>query len=156
MEIGPITPEDLPELYAMTKEEDPLLDQMSPWSYTLLMTQRPGWTVRDKEGELAAAVCMSDISNIDCVLHVVCKSKYRGRWVSRKVLRTVFGHVFNTMRLPRCSGFCVKGLTDIGGEFLAGIGFKSEGVKRKSFALSNGERYDLELYGMLKEECRWL
>jgi len=38
---------------------------------------------------------------------------------------------------------------------LSGTGFVKEGVVRKCFKI-NGEYFDGAIYGMLKEECKWI
>lgn len=71
-------------------------------------------------------------------------------WLSRKVLRAVFGHVFSQYKCNRAT--CIVGYKNKKSRELAlRLGFKEEGKIRGAY----GPKRDGILYGLLKEECIW-
>jgi RimJ/RimL family protein N-acetyltransferase len=52
------------------------------------------------------------------------------------------------------TAMCVNGY-ERNERLLAGVGFVKEGVVRKTMKV-NGKWIDAALYGILKEECRWV
>ena len=73
------------------------------------------------------------------------------RWCVRRVLRCVFNFCFTCLDCRRASAF-VSVSNDKSRKLVERLGFRQEGVLRKY--RDNGE--DAFVFGMLKEECRWL
>lgn len=72
-------------------------------------------------------------------------------WVGRDTLEVVFDYVFNQLKCVRMSVTLPKGAKK-NREFLEKLGFIMEGTKRRGFP--GGQ--NAILYGLLKEECKWL
>lgn len=72
------------------------------------------------------------------------------RWCSRRVLRCIFGLVFDEMECSRASLFVSKGNRP-SIKLVEGLGFVREGLLRQY--RDNGD--DCYVYGMLKNECKW-
>ena len=72
-------------------------------------------------------------------------------WLTRSFLRTVFEYPFKQLGCSRVSGLVRVDNKDAI-RFDERLGFVREGVIRKG----DEDGTDLILYGMLKEECRWL
>jgi|GEM_PF-5639352 len=122
-----------------------------------LMLQREGFVIfRQSTGEMVGCITFSNyVPETNVIIHCFVMKKYQRRWATRKILRQVAGYTFEYLGLPRVSGYCVKGVNDWAGEFLERIGFRHEGTVRKGWKRGN-EYYDIKLYGLLREECRWL
>ena len=119
----------------------------------------------DGLGNLVGGVVFENFTERDIHLHVAGSGK---RWLTRRFLGECFRYVFQNLGCRRCTvaiaasnaasirfcaglevieddGLCLR---DIGG----GLGFRYEGVLRAM--LPDDE--DLYIFGMLREECRWL
>lgn len=123
--------------------------------YRQKLIKMEGWAFTN-DGKVFGFGLISDyVPRLDATLHCSVLPDYRGRWVNRSLLKTVFGYMFMGLGLPRVSGFHVPGLSDEAGKFQAKLGFKVEGCKRKG--MLDGDNYrDVVWVGMLREECRWL
>lgn len=73
------------------------------------------------------------------------------RWITRELIIKVFAYPFIQLAYPRLNSFVSVNNSDAI-RFNEHFGFKREGLMRK--AGDAGE--DLIVYGMLREECRWL
>lgn len=72
------------------------------------------------------------------------------RWLSRSVLAAVFAYPFEQLQCDRVTAFTPK-MAATTRRFLLGLGFAEEGNIRRGF-----RNDDCIVYGMLREECRWL
>ena len=143
-------------LYKIAVEAEPYGSDITEAQFRAVMGTREGYVVVGRDGKLVGCISFSDFApGIDIVLHCMVEDKCRGRWITRKMLKTVFGYLFEDLGLPRVSGFCIPGMSDVAGEALLRLGFKCEGLKRKSARLPDGF-HDVKIFGMLKEECRWI
>jgi RimJ/RimL family protein N-acetyltransferase len=88
------------------------------------------------------------------MIHAVFHPLHRSE-MNRKALREVFRFAFNALRVHRVNTYSVIGITDDVVKFILGIGFQEEGILREAAELPSG-RYDLVLYSMLREDCKWL
>lgn len=122
-----------------------------------IMEKREGFVVIAPNGEIAGCISFSDyIPEMDIVIFCFIDPQYRGRWaLKRGMYRTVFDYTFKTLELPRVTGYTVKPINDDAAGFLAALGFKHEGTVRKRVKMPDNEYYDIEIYGLLKEERRW-
>lgn len=72
-------------------------------------------------------------------------------WCKRGVLRALFSYVFNTLNVTRLDASAARRNKRVR-KLLKGLGFKEEGIRAKRF----DGRDDLVLYGMTKQDCRWI
>lgn len=71
-------------------------------------------------------------------------------WLTEGILRALFVYPFITLACDRVSAFAPKGNAHTR-RFLEKLGFVEEGNMRRGFV---GD--DCIVYGMLKEECKWI
>lgn len=84
----------------------------------------------------------------DCQMHVAAKPG--AKWASREFLYHAFNYPFNVLGCRRVTGL-VKVDNIAAQKFDEKIGFVKEGVLRRAI-----DNQDAIIYGMLKEECKWL
>ncbi|MCL7999977.1 GNAT family protein [Brucella sp. TWI432] len=102
-----------------------------------------------KNGEITAVTVFDTFSDNDCQIHVA--SDGSRNWLSRQYLHMVFAYPFQQLRFRRLTSLIsVNNHASLA--FCKQTGFAREGLLRK--AAESGE--DLVLFGMLREECRWL
>jgi RimJ/RimL family protein N-acetyltransferase len=73
------------------------------------------------------------------------------RWCSRRVLHAVFWYPFVQLGMIRLTAI-TESTNESVRAFLCRLGFQEEGVMRRGFRSGA----DAAVYGMLREECRWL
>lgn len=72
-------------------------------------------------------------------------------WLSRRHIRQIFAYPFQQLGVHRVTTM-VPAHNNVARDVVLRLGFTREGVLRE--ATDTGE--DLELYGMLRHECRWV
>ena len=102
-----------------------------------------------KDGHVCGAVIYTWPSGNGCMMSVA--SDGTRRWFNRTFLRAAFAYPFIQMGYARVSGLVRVDNFDAQ-RFDEHLGFKKEGILRHG----DDDGTDLILYGMLKEECRWL
>ncbi len=102
-----------------------------------------------RAGALAAVVVFDNFSDGDCMISVV--SDGGRRWFSREFGRAVVAYPFVQLGQRRLTAMILES-NAASRAFCAAFGFTQEGRLRK--AGPGGE--DMLLFGMLREECRWL
>ena len=131
--------------------QDP--ERMIAWA----QERTPGGTFRDdaraigseRDGELEAVVVFDTFGPRDC--HMSVAADYSRPWLTREFMRHVAAFPFITCGFPRISTI-VSERNERAIRFNEHMGLKLEGRKRKAGV--DGE--DWLLYGLLREECRWL
>lgn len=115
--------------------------QSEPWgNYTAI-----GWVRRD---ELIAGVVYNNFSGAGVCAHI---GAIPGRhWMTREFLGAIFAYPFDQLRLRRITGLVAR-KNKPARRFVENLGFRYEGCVRH--ALQND---DWMLYGMLREECRFI
>lgn len=73
------------------------------------------------------------------------------RWCARGIMAGIFAYPFNQVGCARLTAV-TESKNQLARAFLRRLGFQQEGVMRRGFR--NGD--DAVIYGMLREECRWL
>jgi len=102
-----------------------------------------------RNSALAGAVVYNHFSQYSCCAHI---AGLPGKmWMTPEFLYAIFDYPFNGMKLQRITGL-VPERNERAAKFDEHLGFKYEGKMRN--ALPDGE--GLLVYGMLKEECRWI
>ena len=76
------------------------------------------------------------------------------RVCTKNRIKYVFQYGFKQLGCNRMTALCRNGY-ERNERLLRGTGFVKEGVVRKCFNI-NGNYVDGAIYGMLKEECKWL
>ena len=102
-----------------------------------------------KDGKIRGAVVYTMHMGNGCMLSVA--SDGTRHWLNRDFLRAVFVYPFIQMNYMRVTGLVRVDNFDAQ-RFDEHLGFKREGLLRKG----DDDGTDLILYGMLKEECRWI
>lgn len=99
-------------------------------------------------GELIAGVVYQNYIKTSIDVHIAAIGR---RWATREFLGECCRYPFLTLGCRRMTGL-VPARNEEGARFDEKFGFTYEGRIRK--ILPNGD--DLIVYGMLREECRWL
>jgi RimJ/RimL family protein N-acetyltransferase len=103
----------------------------------------------EQDGELIAGVVFENYTGSSISMHVAALD---GRnWLSKEFLFRVFAYPFLQLECNRVTGL-VRTDNAKAQRFDEHIGFIKEGVLRKGAT----DGTDYIIYGMLKEECRWL
>ena len=150
-----LSSEHFRELYLISKEVESR--DISFEEFKMIMGSREGYTLVDDSGEIAGCVSFSNyVPDVDVMVHIFVSKKFQKRWVSRAVLREIARYVFDYLSLMRLSAFVIAdGGNNYRERFLEKLGFKKEGYLRKAY--KRHDRYfDIKLYGMLREDCKWL
>ena len=101
-----------------------------------------------KDGKLIAGVVFNNYCKSSICMHVAATE--RG-WLNKEFLRACFRYPFKQLKCARVTGLVRTDNKDAQ-RFDEHLGFKREGLIRKG----DDDGCDLIIYGMLKEECRWL
>ena len=139
------------ELYKLVEPWD------KPHYYDKFCTQmkdRQGFTVWKGQDNLIGYCTFSDfIPGHNIIAHLSFHPKHKS--LTFKMLRTFFHYAFVDLEVPRITSYSIDKLTDTAGLFLKRLGFIEEGVLRQAGRFSHGI-YDIRLWAMLKEECKWI
>lgn len=111
---------------------------------------RPGIGIGlEEDGRLIAGVCFNNYLGPSIMMH--CAAEPGRRWLNKEFLWRCFAYPFLQLQCHRVTALVRVDNLDAQ-RFDEHLGFKREGLIRK--ACTDGT--DMILYGMLKEECRWL
>ncbi len=102
-----------------------------------------------RNGKVCGAVVYTMHMGNGCMMSVA--SDGSKRWFNRDMLRMAFAYPFVQMKYARVTGLVREDNVEAQ-RFDEHLGFKREGILRKG----DDDGTDLILYGMLREECRWL
>jgi RimJ/RimL family protein N-acetyltransferase len=102
----------------------------------------------EENGELIAGVVFDLYTGPSISMHVAATGK---RWMTKDFLWRCFAYPFLQLQCNRITGL-VRADNLAAQKFDEHLGFKREGLLRK--AAKDGTDYIV--YGMLREECRWL
>lgn len=96
---------------------------------------------------LLAAVLYTDYTGHSIQLSIAAESV---RWCSRRTVKEIFSYPFNDLACLRVTALVASDNTR-SISLVERTGWKKEGLLRKGFG-----DVDMIVYGMLREECRWL
>lgn len=154
MRLEPVTSAHYPRLYQ-------ILLKAEPWNacsfevFEAIAVNRSGFSIVSNTGDLVGCVSFSDFApGLNIVVHCFVEERHRSRWVSRQALKEIAAYIFGHLGLHRMSGYSITGISDKAGEFLLKLGFMQEGTIRQGRKIDD-KFYDIKMYGLLKEECRW-
>src|SRR5574343_10914 len=157
----PLTDALLPAFYEVAKAEEPFAEQLAPTLAHFRATVAgagglEGFALVDEHERVVGGVTLTaHVPLVDVLIHAVVSKRARGRWRTREVLGTVFGHLFGALELPRVSAYAIPGLNAESEWLLLKMGFRLEGVKECAALLPDGY-HDVLLFGMLQGRCPWL
>lgn len=103
----------------------------------------------EQDGELIAGVVFDLYTGPSISMHVAAIPGKR--WMTKDFLWRCFAYPFLQLQCNRITGL-VRADNLVAQKFDEHLGFKREGLLRKAAA----DGTDYVLYGMLREECRWL
>ncbi len=101
-----------------------------------------------KNDELVAGVIYNNFGSTNVYLHIGAEDGCR--WLNKEFLFAVFDYPFNQLGMRRITAL-VREKNKRARLFVENLGFVSEGRMRKFFRDGDGV-----IYGMLREECRFL
>lgn len=109
--------------------------------------QLPARTIANyRNGEISCAVVFHNQRQTSCEVSIVSD-----KGLSKRFIQVVFGYAFNLANLRRLTAL-VETSNFESSNLVERLGFKREGTLRA--AADNGN--DLYVYGLLKEECKWV
>jgi RimJ/RimL family protein N-acetyltransferase len=154
IDIIPISRKDYPALFKLAKEIEPYKDFRYYDHFCQEMDNRYGFGYWDGV-DLIGYILYSDfIPCVSVVMHAGFRADRRDG-MSRRVIKQALGYAFNDLDVHRIASYSIDGVTDEVSKFLLGIGFRDEGSMRGAVKFSQ-DRFDLTVYGMLKDECVWI
>jgi len=103
----------------------------------------------EEDNELIAGVAFNMYTKASICMHVAAMPGKR--WMTRDFLWRSFAYPFIQLGCNRVTGL-VREDNFVAQKFDEHLGFKREGLLRR--ACTDGQ--NMILYGMLREECRWL
>lgn len=101
----------------------------------------------ERNGELIGGVVYHEFRGNDIQMSCAAANP---RWLKRGFLNALFAYPFLQLGCDRVSSFAPKKNMHTR-RFLEKLGFKEEGNMRRGF-----KNDDCILYGMLKEDCKWI
>lgn len=102
-----------------------------------------------RDGELVAVCVFTEYTGAGVAMNIA--SDGSKRWMTKSFLRACFEWPFHYLKVARVTGLVRADQPDVM-KFDEHLGFKREGVLRKA----EPDGTDLIIYGMLREECRWI
>lgn len=103
----------------------------------------------EEDGVLIAGVLYDLYTKASINMHVAADEK--NYWISKSFLRASFGYPFHQLKCHRVTAL-VRADNARSRRLTEHLGWKQEGLIR----MGNADGTDVVLYGMLKNECRWL
>jgi len=101
----------------------------------------------EDEGELIAGWVFNEYRghSIHCSM-----ASTSPRWCSRRTLEALFSYPFVQLKCKRLTAYTGKSMANVRA-FLTRLGFAQEGIMRSGYVDD-----DCVIYGLLREECRWV
>ena len=104
-----------------------------------------------ENNKVLGGLLFSDWDGYNIWVHLALESP---RVCQRRFIKMLFTYCFIQLKCGRITAMCINGYKR-NERLLKGTGFVKEGRIRKVMKV-NGKFIDGALYGMLKEECRWV
>ena len=101
----------------------------------------------EENNKIVGCILFTDYDANNIYIHIAFDTP---RCVSRKYIKFMFDYIFNQIKCNRATAQCDDTNARIK-KLVEGVGFIREGTMRH-MAGNN----DLAVYGMLKEECKWV
>lgn len=100
------------------------------------------------DGVLVAGVVYNFWTQADISMHIAAEP--RTAWLTREFARAIFGYPFQQLKTRRVSAF-PRARDATTRKLVEALGFVHEGTMRHAYPDD-----DAEVYGMIREECRYL
>lgn len=101
----------------------------------------------ERDGRLVAGVVYNEFRGHSIHASIAASTP---KWASKKTLEGIFAYPFVQLNVRRITVYTGKNMSHVR-QFLERLGFQQEGIVREGFADD-----DAVIYGMLKEECKWI
>lgn len=104
-----------------------------------------------EDNNILGGLLFSDYDGHNIFVHLALDTP---RVCQRRFIKMMFSYCFIQLKCSRMTAMCVNGYTR-NERLLKGVGFTKEGVIRKVMKVKD-KFVDSAIYGMLKEECKWV
>jgi RimJ/RimL family protein N-acetyltransferase len=104
-----------------------------------------------EDNKILGGLLFSDYDKYNIWVHLALESP---RVCQRRFIKMLFTYCFITAKCGRITAMCKNGYKR-NERLLKGVGFIKEGIIRKVMKINN-EFVDGAIYGMLKEDCKWV
>jgi RimJ/RimL family protein N-acetyltransferase len=104
-----------------------------------------------EDGKVIGGILFTDYDGHNIYIHLALSTP---RICQRRFIRYMFDYCFKQLRCGRITAVTVEGKKR-SERLIKGVGFTKEGIVRKGFNMKN-KYVDAAVYGMLREECKWL
>ena len=101
--------------------------------------------------KLIGALMFSDYDGNNIFVHLSIDDP---RVCQRRYIKFMFNYCFITAKCNRMTALCENNY-ERNEKLLYGVGFTKEGIIRQGY-YKNGKFVDGAVYGMLKQECKWI
>ena len=151
MTLTQLSPKHYPALYDITNVTDTWVKRTVP-EHIDFFSQCSGWVIEHQSKVVGYIILMNYVPTVDVTIHCSVLPAYQSKWMTKGIYKTVFNHIFDTLKVNRCTSYLIDGYSNP--TFLDRLGFKQEGVLRRAYPINNSVK-DIILYGMLPDERRW-
>tara|TARA_R100001086_G_scaffold221738_1_gene139065 strand:+ start:827 stop:1252 length:426 start_codon:yes stop_codon:yes gene_type:complete len=104
-----------------------------------------------ENSNIIGVILFSDYDGNNIFIHVALDTP---RACNRKIIKLMFDYVFNQAKCSRATATCDNNYDRIK-KLVEGVGFEKEGVMKKMIYKEN-KYVDCAIYGMQKEDCKWV
>lgn len=104
-----------------------------------------------EDNNILGGLLFSDYDGHNIFVHLALDTP---RVCQRRFIKMMFSYCFIQLKCSRMTAMCVNGYTR-NERLLKGVGFTKEGVIRKVMKVKD-KFVDSAIYGILKEECKWV
>ena len=101
--------------------------------------------------KIIGALMFSDYDGNNIFVHLSIDDP---RACQRRYIKFMFNYCFITAKCNRMTALCENNY-ERNEKLLQGVGFTKEGIIRQGYC-KNGKFVDGAVYGMLKQECKWI
>tara|TARA_R110002012_G_scaffold167566_2_gene331038 strand:- start:123 stop:551 length:429 start_codon:yes stop_codon:yes gene_type:complete len=104
-----------------------------------------------EDDEILGVILFSDYDGNNIFVHTALDTP---RACNRRVIRLMFDYIFNQANCSRATATCDNNYDRIK-KLIEGLGFEKEGVLKRMMQIEN-KYVDCAVYGLLKENCKWV
>lgn len=147
IEARPLNVEMYLDLWNLYNQIEPPQIRLDAASFTSSLDRRKGFGYY-RDGRLLGSVTFSDYrTGYSVVLHAA----FHPGVFNRQIIKHMFDFAFNQLAVKVVTTYTIEGVTDKIEHTLVRLGFIQEGCLRKRV-----KGADVRLWGMLREECKWI